>query len=307
MNLKDTMAMPPYKSEPAVFGHSRRPCDVHAPRRQTSALVFSSPHSGSYYPDDFKAASRLDATSLRGSEDAFMDEIFAHATAYGAPLLRALFPRAYVDPNREPMELDPAMFEDRLPDEANTKSPLIAAGLGTIARVVTNGEEIYRRKLRFADARLRIATCYDPYHKALSGLIDETRKKFGGCLLIDCHSMPSIGGPMDSDTGLRRVDIVLGDRYASSCAPEITDLAEQSLSAQGFVVSRNDPYAGGYTTGHYGVPEKGVHALQIEINRALYMDENSVTKGPGFAALTERIDHLIETLSGIDPKIIAPS
>ena len=217
--------------------------------------------------------------TLRRSEDAFVDEIYAAAPNHGAPLLRALFPRAFVDPNRESYELDPAMFADPLPDYVNTKSPRVAAGLGTIARLVASGEEIYRHKLRFLDARHRIDAYYRPYHAALRRLLDETRWRFGACLLIDCHSMPSVGGPMDADAGSTRVDFILGDRHGTSCTPAVTDFAERAIESLGYVVARNDPYAGGFTTRHYGQPREAVHALQIEINRSLYMDERTIRRG----------------------------
>lgn len=275
------------------------PCDVVRPQRQTAPLVFASPHSGSHYPASFIAASRLDPVTLRRSEDAFVDEIFAVAPELGAPLLRAHFPRAYVDPNREPYELDPAMFADPLPADANTRSPRVVGGLGTIARVVTNGQEIYRGKLRAAEALRRIEALYRPYHATLAALVSETRRKFGHCIVIDCHSMPSVGGPMDRDPGTPRVDFVLGDRHRKSCAAVITETAEASLRAFGYRVARNTPYAGGFTTVHYGTPAERVHALQIEINRALYMDEEKVTRGPGLARLAREIRDLVLALSRI--------
>jgi N-formylglutamate amidohydrolase len=280
-------------------------CDVLAPHAQTAPVVFASPHSGNNYPAAFVAASRLDPVALRRSEDAFVDEIFGAAPELGAPLLRAHFPRAFVDPNREAFELDPTMFEDRLPDYVNVSSPRIEAGLGTIARVVTNGEEIYRDKLRFCEALERIETFYRPYHGRLEALLKNTRDRFGGALLIDCHSMPSIGGPMDADSGLRRVDIVLGDRHGSSCNPEVTDLVEETCRDLGFRVTRNRPYAGGFTTHHYGQPRQGIHALQIEINRALYMDESAIKRTEGFASLARRIRDLIGILAKIAPRTLA--
>ncbi len=282
-----------------------KPCDVQAPAEQTAPLVFASPHSGRLYPPDFVAASRLDPIRLRRSEDAFVDEIFAAAPAHGAPLLRAHFARAYVDPNREAFELDPAMFEDALPDYVNTTSVRVAVGLGTIAKVVTSGEEIYRTSLRFEDARRRIEACYVPYHETLRGLLEATRRRFGACLLIDCHSMPSVGGPMDADPGLRRVGVVLGDCHGTACAPAVTDMAERELKAMRFTVTRNDPYAGGFTTRHYGAPKDGVHVLQIEINRAHYMDEATVARGAGLPPLVRRITRLIEAMARIDPQILA--
>jgi len=280
-------------------------CDLQAPRQQTMPVVFASPHSGSNYPADFVARSRLDAVALRKSEDSFVDEIFAGVIAQGAPLIRALFPRAYVDPNREPFELDPAMFADPLPDYANTRSPRIAAGLGTIARVVANGEEIYREKLRFAEVLERVNRLYRPYHEALEGLVQATERRFGLAVLIDCHSMPSIGGPMDEDAGRRRLDIVLGDCHGTSCAPALTGLVEGFLAERGYQVVLNNPYAGGFTTRHYGAPEAHVHALQIEINRALYMNEATIERGQGLAQVGAHMAalaaHLRERLPALLP------
>ena len=276
------------------------PFDVLGPERQTVPFVFASPHSGRLYPPEFLAATRLDPLTLRRSEDAFIDEAFAAAPLLGAPLLRAHFPRAYVDPNREAFELDPAMFDGPLPASCNTASPRVAAGLGTIARVVTSGEEIYGRKLRFEDAASRVRRYYEPYHGALAKLIADTRRAFGLCVLIDCHSMPSVGGPMDQDPGLRRVDIVLGDAHGTSCASTIVDTAERALKALGLNVARNIPYAGGYTTRHYGQPASGVHALQVEVNRALYMDEKAIARGPGLPMLAQRIARFIDFMIHTD-------
>ena len=270
--------------------------EIEAPARQTVPVVFSSPHSGRDYPAKFVAASCLDSVKLRRSEDSFVDELFGAAPRHGAPLLKALFPRAYVDPNREAFELDPAMFADRLPSYVNTASPRVAAGLGTIARVVTNGEEIYHAKLRFAEAAERIDRLYQPYHHALSALIAETKSQFGHCIVIDCHSMPSVGGPMDCDAGRRRVDIVLGDAHERACAPQLPAFVADELGALGYIVMRNAPYSGGYITRHYGRPGDGVHALQMEINRALYMDEVRVERAAGMANLKADIERLIASL-----------
>lgn len=279
---------------------------IVAPSTQTAPLVFASPHSGQDYPPEFISQSRLDALALRRSEDAFVDELFAAAPACGAPLLKAHFPRVYVDPNRQPYELDPAMFEDPLPDFVNVNSPRVAGGLGTVARVVTSGEEIYREKLRFADIDQRIRAHYFPYHEALRHLVDTTRQAFGAYLLIDCHSMPSVGGPMDSDPGAQRVDFVLGDCYGTSCAPEVTDLAERTLKDLGFVVRRNAPYAGGYTTRHYSDINNGGHALQIEINRALYMNEDAIEPLSCMRSAIDAATRLIEALTAIDVAVLLP-
>lgn len=271
--------------------------EILPPATPAAAIVFCSPHSGTDYRADFVAAAKIDFAALRKSEDSFVDELFAAAPAAGAPLLRALFPRAFVDPNREPFELDPTMFADRLPDYVNAASPRVAGGLGTIARVVANGAEIYREKLRFAEALSRINTYYRPFHAALDALVAETRRRFGRCLVVDCHSMPSVGGPMDRDPGAKRVDFVLGDAHGTACAAGVTATAEQVLRAQGYAVARNMPYAGGFTTRHHGRPTTGVEALQIEINRALYMDEERYEKKPYFATLQAHIAELVGALT----------
>ncbi len=269
------------------------------PKRQSAPVVFSSPHSGKDYPPDFVASSPLDLPALRRSEDSFVDELFAAAPGHGMPLLRALFPRAYIDANREPFELDPAMFEDELPSYANTRSSRVAAGLGTIARVVSTGREIYGGKLKFAEAVARINDHYRPYHRALRELLDATRRGFSCYVLVDCHSMPSVGGPQDPDAGQPRPDIVLGDCFGNSCGGIVIDAAEKSLESAGFKVSRNDPFAGGFTIRHYGRPAQGLHALQIEINRALYMDEVAIKPHQGLPEVARRLDDLITTLAGL--------
>jgi N-formylglutamate amidohydrolase len=292
--------------KPRPVAADDRPIAIVRPKPQTVPLVFASPHSGSDYPADFVRSSRLDALTLRRSEDSFIDEIFAAAADHGAPLVKALFPRAYCDPNREAYELDPGMFADPLPPFVNSASPRVAGGIGTIARVVANGADIYRGKLPFAEAERRIEGCWRPYHGALAELLAETKARFGAAILIDCHSMPSVGGPMDADPGRSRPDIVLGDRHGTSCAPPLTDLAERVLSGLGFKVVRNLPYAGGYTTQHYGRPAEGLHALQIEINRALYMDEDRIERRPGLAVVGQRMSRLIGELARLDPGELRP-
>ena len=289
---------------------SPRTHEVLQPLRQSLPLVISSPHSGSDYPPQFLAASRLDPLMLRRSEDSFVDEIFACAPDIGAPLLRALFPRAFVDPNREPYELDPTMFDAPLPDYANTKSPRVAAGLGTIARVVANGAEIYRKKLPLSEALERIRTHYYPYHRSLSDLVEETRRRFGYCILLDCHSMPSTASSQASSQeagALRhRVDFVLGDCHGTACAPPIMEAAAETLTRAGFRVSRNRPYSGGFVTRHYGRPSEGVHALQIEINRALYMDEARIRRRPGLRKLAAFAPLLLQSLAALPSEELLP-
>lgn len=278
-----------------------KPHEIVAPSSQTLPLVVASPHSGRSYPPAFVAQSRLDRLSLRRSEDSFVDELFADAPELGAPLLRANFPRAYVDANREPFELDPRMFADTLPGYANTRSPRVAAGLGTIARVVASGADIYQHKLPFSEALHRIRSYYWPYHAALRELIAETQTRFHGCILLDCHSMPSVGGPMDRDAGRRRVDFVLGDCHGTACAAKVTDTAERALAGMGYNVTRNTPYSGGFVTRHYGQPDQRVHALQIEVNRGLYMDEGNVRRLPGLEHLRGELRKLVDALGGLDP------
>ncbi len=289
---------------PGAAGKDRH--EILTPREQTIPLVFSSPHSGSDYPDDFVARSRLDPTSLRRSEDSFVDEIFRAAPDCGAPLLRARFPRAYVDVNREPFELDPTMFDEALPEFVNTHSPRIAAGLGTIAKVVANGIDIYRGKLTFAEVEARIRDCYYPYHAALRSLIDSTREKFGYCIVIDCHSMPSFSTMMGAPDDRNRLDFVLGDHHGESCGAAITGSAAAVLRACGYRVGLNKPYAGGFITTHYGHPAEGVHVLQIEISRDIYMDEASLRRGPGLPRLAGEMRALIQRLGALDSSLLNP-
>lgn len=277
---------------------NRRTIEVAAPSSASSPVVFASPHSGRDYPADLLKMSRLDRHALRQSEDSYVDLIFEEAPRYGAPLLRALFPRAYVDVNRARDELDPRMFADDLPKGVDTRSSRVIAGLGVIPRIVADGQDIYARKLFFADARRRLSACYDPYHRALSRLIDEAVNHFGCAILIDCHSMPAAGGA-PFRAGEPQIDFVLGDRFGSSCAPFVTQLAEDTLCDLGFETARNAPYAGGFTAASYGRPGAGVHVLQIEINRSLYLDERRIARTQGFDALRQAMTKLIARLARI--------
>ena len=271
------------------------------PRRLLSPVVFNSPHSGRVYPERFLAMTRLDKLSIRQSEDAYVDELFARAPHLGAPLLRAHFPRAYLDVNREPWELDPTMFHEPLSDRFNTTSPRVAAGLGTLARVVAENKPIYRDRLTLEDARMRIEGIYHPYHAALQKLLGEALASFGVALLIDCHSMPRIARTNERAAP----DIVLGDRYGTTCAPALVDLVETTFAAAGLRVARNRPYAGGFCTRSYGRPQHGVHALQIEISRHLYMNEATLNKSPQFDAVRAIVERLIQALVSLDPVALA--
>ena len=273
------------------------------PGVQSLPFVFASPHSGDDYSEAFLAQSRLDATAIRRSEDCFVHELFSDAPALGSPLIRARFPRAYLDPNREPYELDPAMFDAPLPRWINSRSPRVRAGLGTVPRVVAGGAEIYRGKLLPEEAERRIKGCYVPYHDALVELIGETRATFGTACLIDCHSMPSAG----NDGGRQKSDIVIGDRFGASCDRSITAAATELLREQGLTVRRNDPYPGGFITEHYGRPDQGVHAIQLEFNRALYMEERTMRRGKGMEATRQTLERAIAAIADAVLTIAAPA
>lgn len=234
--------------------------------------------------------------TLRRSEDAFVDEIFAAVSGCGASFLKAHFPRVFVDPNREAYELDPKMFVQALPGYINTTSPRVRAGLGTIPRVVASGDAIYAHKLDFPQIVQRLEQNYFPFHAALDSLLRQAFARHGCHLLIDCHSMPSVAGSCEADAGVRRADFVLGDRFGTSCAPSLAQLVEGFLSRLGYSVRRNIPYAGGYITSHYGRPGEGRHALQIEINRALYMNEETITPHAGLARISEQMTMLTQLL-----------
>jgi len=267
------------------------PFTLVQPVRQSAALVLTSPHSGRRYDAAFLAQARLDPVALRRSEDSFVDELFAAAPRLGVPLLAAEFPRAWCDANREPWELDPGMFADALPDYANTTSPRVAAGLGTVARIVGAGEPIYGKKLRFADAKARVETCWRPYHEALAQLIEDTVAQFGHCLVLDCHSMPTPLGRLAA-----RPDIVLGDGHGTCCGSAWTDYVESVFGGWGYAVRRNDPYAGGFITRHYGRPREGVQVMQVELARGLYMNERQFTRGGAFGVIQERLASFIAGL-----------
>ncbi len=274
------------------------PFDVIEPDVLATPLVFSSPHSGSVYPQRFLASARLDSMTLRRSEDAYVDELFAGVVARGAPLVRARFPRAYLDLNREPYELDPRMFDARLPGFANTRSVRVAGGLGTIARVVGDSQEIYAHRLKVDEVLARIEKLYKPYHRALQALLARARQAFGLAVLIDCHSMPSISTLPLPDSADRKIkaDFVLGDRYGTSCETELIDCVEYELRQLGYTILRNKPYAGGFITEHYGDPANNFHAMQIEVNRGLYMDERSLIKAERFAQIADDVSKVVENL-----------
>ncbi len=282
------------------------PFEILQPTVLMSGLVCNSPHSGRVYPASFLASARLDPLALRRSEDAFVDELFFGAVAVGAPLMRAHFPRAYLDVNREPYELDPRMFDGRLPPFANTRSMRVAAGLGTIARLVGEAQEIYARRLSIEEAVTRIETLYKPYHRGLRGLIQRAERQFGVAVLLDCHSMPSASNASSSRDEKIKADVVVGDRFGTSCAAIVIDFVEQELRRQGYSVLRNRPYAGGFITEHYGNPAAGHHALQIEVNRALYMDEGTLLRSANFDKLTSDLTRVLQGLAQLATADLSP-
>lgn len=294
MNAWEPIAATPSTARPQPAFDVRRAALDGAPA--PTPLVFASPHSGRLYPDDMMAA--LDGVAIRRSEDAYVDELVAEGPGLGAALIAARLARAYIDVNREAFELDPAMFADELPDFARGRSARVAAGLGAIARVVSEGQEIYARKLTFAEARARIETAHAPYHAALARLLGEAHAAHGFAILIDWHSMPAAAARAGGRDGA--CDIVLGDRFGAACAGVVTQRVERELEAMGYKVVRNAPYAGGYTTEHYGRPARRTHALQIEINRALYLDEARLTPTEGFARLKADLERLTAALATAD-------
>jgi N-formylglutamate amidohydrolase len=267
------------------------------PVRQAGPMIFASPHSGRDYPADFLASAVLDRQAIRSSEDAFVDHLFDTAPRLGAPLLAARVPRAFIDLNRAADELDPAVIEgiQRVPH-----NPRVSSGLGVIPRVVAGGRAIYRGKLTLAEAEQRIGRFWHPYHEALAGLIDETRAAFGSAVLIDCHSMPHEAIEAHSRPGQPRPEVVLGDRYGVAAGQAVMDRVQAAFEASGLRVVRNAPFAGAYVAQAYGRPTRGVHVVQVEIDRALYMNEARVEPLPGFAAFRDLV-------AGVVAELIRPS
>jgi N-formylglutamate amidohydrolase len=263
---------------------------------QKVPFVFNSPHSGRHYPPRFLSMSKLDAATIRRSEDCYVDELFAAAASLGAPLLVANFPRAYLDVNREPWELDPRMFREPVPSFANIRSPRVAGGLGTIPKLVGEGLDIYAARLPLAEALSRIDQIYRPYHACLADLLCRTREKFGYAILVDCHSMPA---NIRVGDGSLRPDFIIGDRFGSAAVSALTEHAIGLLSGMGYTVVHNKPYAGGFITEHYGRPAERFHALQIEISRGLYMNERTLERSGRFEALADDLRSFVRGLTAI--------
>lgn len=260
------------------------------PLRQSSCVIFSSPHSGREYPADFLAASPLNPTALRSSEDAYVDRLVARAPLYGAPLLCARAPRAYIDLNRGCDELDPAVVEG-VPRAAH--NPRISSGLGVIPRVVAGGKAIYHGKISRAEAEARIERHWRPWHGALRGLLNETLARFGEAVLIDCHSMPHEAIEAHARPGQILPDVVLGDRFGAAASREVVDQIEAIFTAAGFRVARNSPFAGAYIAQAYGHPVSRKHVVQVEIDRALYLDEKRIEPLPNFSGFCQRMNRVV--------------
>lgn len=252
------------------------------PEKDHSCVVFASPHSGSSYPEDMRRQTVLNDLLIRSSEDAFVDRLFECAPVYGARFIKAHMPRAYVDLNRSPDELDPALIEGV---RRQCHNPRVASGLGVIPRVVANGRAIYRGKLKMVEAQSRLDRFWHPYHHKLQSLLNDAMSYHGQAVLIDCHSMPHEALESVIHSGVRRPDIVLGDRFGAAAAGEVVDRVEAAFVAQGFRVARNAPFAGAYITQAYGKPTRGQHAVQVELDRALYMDEKRVAPNANFEAV----------------------
>lgn len=270
--------------------------DLHRPKARTTSVVFASPHSGREYPAAFLSRAILDERMVRSSEDAFVDDLFRDVPEHGAPLLTARAPRAFLDLNRAPEELDPALIEGvrRL-----SHNPRVASGLGVIPRVVANGRPIYRGKLSLEEAHSRITRYWRPYHDMLQTLLDESRNAFGEAILIDCHSMPHEALDSATSGGQPRPDVVLGDRFGAAAGSQVVEAVEAAFAAAGLRVARNMPFAGAYITQHYGRPSRRQHAVQVEIDRALYMNEKTLQPNGNFEAFRTLLSGVIAEIAEI--------
>ena len=270
--------------------------NLERPAKRDSSVVFASPHSGREYLPSFLRRVVLDERAIRSSEDAFVDQLFAAAPKFGVPLITATAPRAFIDLNRAPEELDPALVSQV---RRVSHNPRVASGLGVIPRVVANGRAIYRGKIPLDEAHARIATFWRPYHDALQTLLDESHNAFGEAILIDCHSMPHEALENVGPPGAPRPDIVLGDRFGASAAGSLVEQVEAAFASAGFRVARNMPFAGAFITQHYGRPSRQQHAVQIEIDRALYMNERTLQPNADFEAFRTTLSGVIAEIAAI--------
>lgn len=277
------------------------PFTLAMPQTQTTSVVFASPHSGRHYPKEFMVQTVLDGLAIRSSEDAFVEQLVGCAPDFGAPLIHATYPRAYLDLNRACDEIDPAVVEGV---RSSAHNPRIMSGLGVIPRVVANGRSIYHGKMSRAQADERIEQVWHPYHTALQQLLDQTRTQFGEAILVDCHSMPHEASEGLKQRNFARPEVVLGDRFGASASGEIVERIESVFLNAGLKVSRNAPFAGAYIVQHYGRPSKRQHALQIEIDRALYMNEQHVRPNGNFRSFQKLMAQVVCELTDIGRKTV---
>lgn len=284
--MRTVLDVSPEPNEHAIEAYTLLRADsVRAP------VLFASPHSGTVYPKSMQALLCVPLADLQRTEDAFVDELYQQATAHGTQLLRANYARGFVDLNRDARELDASMFADGMPRSAGMPSARVKAGLGCFPRVGASGRDIYANPMSREDGLFRLDQVYDRYHDALQSEIEALKSDWSDIVVIDCHSMPSRQPGRSS-----MPDIVLGDRFGSSCSARLTSVVERRCRREGLSVTRNAPYAGGYTTRRYGRPRRGIHVLQIEINRALYMNEMSVEKSAGFGRTRDQVSRIIEDI-----------
>jgi N-formylglutamate deformylase len=276
------------------------PFRLMEPSLLATSAVFNSPHSGRDYPAELVRCSRLTQLGLRASEDVLVDALFAAAPDCGAPLLAATAPRAWLDLNRAPSELDPALIRGVRPQGLNQR---VAAGLGVIPRVVSEGAQIYRGKIALDEAEARIRDVHEPYHRMLEQLLARARDTFGMAVLFDCHSMPTEALRAAPRIQGRCPEVVLGDRFGAAASRALVAFTQRAFEQAGFVVARNAPFAGGYITQRYGRPSRGVNAIQIEIDRGLYLDQARLEPLPVFDTIQERLSQVVSELVEITPGI----
>jgi len=276
--------------------------NLQMPENRTTSVVFASPHSGRNYPWVFLRKSVLNSIKIRSSEDAFVDMLFADVPSFGAPFLSALTPRAYVDLNRNFDELDPALIQGHRNTSYN---PRVASGLGVIPRVVSNGRAIYRGKISRLDVDARLKAHWHPYHNILSDLMDQNRQNFGQSILIDCHSMPHEAIDNVTKIGHSRAEVVLGDRFGAAADENIVSRIESIFTSAGLKVIRNTPFAGAYISQKYGQPEQGRHAVQIEIDRSLYMNEQKIQPNGNFSNFKALISNVAAEIAEIGKQDLA--
>ncbi len=264
---------------------------VFKPLETFCPLVISLPHAGSFLPKDFIKSSALDEKQLHLSEDSFTDQLFGNEE-FNIPFIKALYSRAYIDVNREPLELTKKMFKDELPPFANHFSAIAAKGFGTIPEKIKAGLKIYKYKLSYDDAKGRIEKIYNPFHKNLAELIKETCDKFDHCVLLDGHSMPF-------RRWRKNYDVVISNNFGTTSEIKYTEILGNLFKKQGFSVNFNKPFSGGYIVRHYGCPELDVSAVQIEVLKSLYMDENTLMKTKDFSLIQGKIQAVIKEFANL--------